>query len=52
MTRPWRARIHDEGGFTLVELVVVMSLMLIIGSVAVNGIVTGLRASERGRHRR
>jgi hypothetical protein len=28
-----------------------MSLMLIIGSVAVNGIVTGLRASERGRQR-
>jgi prepilin-type N-terminal cleavage/methylation domain-containing protein len=51
MTRRWRAQIDDELGFTLVELLVVMSLMLIIGSVAVNGIVSGLRASERGRQR-
>jgi len=43
--------IDDEAGFTLVELLVVMALMLIIGSVVVNGIVSGLRASERGRAR-
>lgn len=42
---------EDEAGFTLVELLVVMALMLIVGSVVVNGIVSGLRASERGRAR-
>ncbi|MBW3603423.1 MAG: type II secretion system GspH family protein [Actinobacteria bacterium] len=44
-------RIGDESGFTLVELLVVMTLMLIVGGVVVNGIVSGLRASERGRAR-
>jgi len=43
--------IDDEAGFTLVELLVVMALMLIVGSVVVSGIVSGLRASERGRAR-
>jgi len=42
---------EDEAGFTLVELLVVMALMLVVGGVVVNGIVSGLRASERGRAR-
>lgn len=42
---------EGEAGFTLVELLVVMALMLIVGAVVVNGIVSGLRASERGRAR-
>ena len=42
---------EGEAGFTLVELLVVMALMLIVGSVVVNGIVSGLRAAERGRVR-
>lgn len=41
----------DEAGFALVELLVVMALMLIVGGIVVNGIVAGLRASERGRQR-
>jgi prepilin-type N-terminal cleavage/methylation domain-containing protein len=40
-----------EGGFSLVELLVVMALMLIVGSVVVNGLVSGLRATERGQAR-
>lgn len=46
-----RARADDDGGFTLVELLVVMSLMLIVGGIVMNGIVSGLRASERARQR-
>jgi prepilin-type N-terminal cleavage/methylation domain-containing protein len=45
-------RHHDgDDGFTLVELLVVMALLLIVGSVVVNGLVSGLRATERGQAR-
>jgi prepilin-type N-terminal cleavage/methylation domain-containing protein len=40
-----------QGGFSLVELLVVMALMLVVGSIVVNGLVTGLRATERGQAR-
>lgn len=46
-----RTAASDESGFTLVELLVVMALMLVVGGVVLNGIVSGLRASERGRQR-
>ena len=46
-----RNHMEGEDGFSLIELMVVMSLMLIIGGVVVNGIVSGLRASERGQQR-
>jgi prepilin-type N-terminal cleavage/methylation domain-containing protein len=40
-----------QGGFSLVELLVVMAVMLVVGSIVVNGLVTGLRATERGQAR-
>ena len=46
-----RTQTDDEGGFTLGELLVVMALLLIVGSIVVNGLVAGLRATERGRAR-
>jgi prepilin-type N-terminal cleavage/methylation domain-containing protein len=43
----------DDGqkGFSLVELLVAMAVMLIVGSVVVSGLVSGLRATERGQAR-
>jgi prepilin-type N-terminal cleavage/methylation domain-containing protein len=40
-----------EAGFTLVELLVTMSIMLVIGGVAVSGTVAGMQATRRGQAR-
>jgi len=46
-----RHRFDGEDGFTLVELLVVMGILLIVGTVILNGLVSGLRATERGQAR-
>jgi len=46
-----RRRAAENEGFTLVELLVVMSILLVVGGVIVNGLVAGLRAAERGQAR-
>lgn len=46
-----RRRLDDEAGFSLVELLVVMSLMIVIGGIVTSAIVSGLRRSEQGRQR-
>lgn len=44
-------RSDSENGFTLVELLVAMAIMLAVGAVVLTGLVSGLRAAERGQAR-
>ena len=46
-----RRRLDVDEGFTLVELLVAMSILLVVGVVILNGLVSGLRAAERGHAR-
>ena len=48
---PLRSRFAGDEGFTLVELLVAMSILLVVGIVVLNGLVSGLRATERGQAR-
>lgn len=50
--RTLRRRVaRDDAGFSLIELIVVMGIMLVVGGVVVSGIVSGLRATARGQAR-
>lgn len=42
---------RDDAGFSLIELIVVMGIMLVVGAVVISGIVSGLRATARGQAR-
>lgn len=42
---------RDDAGFSLIELIVVMGIMLVVGAVVTSGIVSGLRATARGQAR-
>lgn len=46
-----RQRLDEERGFTLVELLVAMSIGLVVSVVILTGIVSGLRATVRGQER-
>jgi len=44
-------RSDSDDGFTLVELLVAMAILLAVGAVILTGLVSGLRAAERGQAR-
>lgn len=46
-----RRSLAGESGFTLVELLVTMSIMLVIGGVAVSGTIAGMQATRRSQAR-
>lgn len=45
------ARLHDEAGVSLIELLVVMVLLGVVGTMVTSAVVSGLAASSRGQAR-
>lgn len=46
-----RGRLAGEQGFSLVELLVVMTLLVVVGGIVTSSVVSGLTASRRGQAR-